>query len=113
MMATTVRPQPTASADANGAAMASVLAAGIGCFAMGLLVILNEAGLFTAPTLYAPAGGVTGRTTFAVLAWLVAWGVLHTRWKAHEIAPSRVLVPTLVLIGAGILGTFPPVWALL
>jgi hypothetical protein len=112
-MAVAVRPQSTTPAEANGAAMASALAAGVGAFAMGLFVVLNEAGLFAAPTLYGPAGGVTGRTTFATLVWLAAWGVLHARWRAREIAPGRVLVLTLVLIGVGVLETFPPLWGLL
>jgi hypothetical protein len=112
-MATAVRPQSTTLAEGNGAAMAAILAAGIGAFAMALFVILNEAGLFVAPTLYGPAGGVTGRTTFATLVWLVAWGVLHTRWRARQLAPGRVFGLTLVLVGVGVLGTFPPVWGLL
>jgi hypothetical protein len=49
-----------------------MLAAGIGAVAMGFFVILNEAGVFAAPALYGPAGGVTGRTTFATLVWLAA-----------------------------------------
>lgn len=112
-MATAVRPQSTAHAEANGAAMASALAAGVGAFAMGLFVILNEAGLFAAPTLYGPAGGVTGRTTFATLVWLATWGVLHARWRARDLAPGRVLALTLALIVVGMLGTFPPLWSLL
>ena len=112
-MATVVRPQSATRADTNGAAMASALAAGVGAFAMGLFVVLSEAGLFAAPTLYGPAGGVTGRTTFATLVWLAAWGVLHARWRAREIAPGRVLALTLVLVAAGMLGTFPPLWSLL
>ena len=51
------------------------LAAGIGAFAVGLFVLLNEMGLFAAPALYEPAGGVSGRTTFAVVAWLVVVAV--------------------------------------
>ena len=98
---------------ANGAALASFLGAGIGAFAMGFFVILNEAGMFTAPTLYAPAGGVSGRTTFAVVAWLIAWGLLHSRWKGRQMDARRVFAATLVLIGLGIVATFPPVWALL
>jgi hypothetical protein len=90
-----------------------MLAAGIGAFAMGFFVILNEAGVFAAPTLYGPAGGVTGRTTFATLVWLAAWGLLHTRWRARRIAPGRVFGLTLALIAAGILATFPPLWGLL
>ena len=55
----------TMSRATNGTAMASFLGAGVGAFAMGAIVLLNETGLFAAPTLYAPAGGVTGRTTIA------------------------------------------------
>jgi hypothetical protein len=113
IMTTAVRPQSTPPADVNGAAMAAILAAGIGAFAMAFFVILNEAGLFAAPTLYGPAGGVTGRTTFATLVWLVAWGGLHARWRAREIAPGRVFGLTLAFVGAGVLGTFPPLWGLL
>jgi len=109
MMATQTVPVQTA----NGGAMASFMAAGIGTLAMGVIVLLNEAGIFVAPTVYGPAGGVTGRTTLAAIVWLVAWGVLHNRWKAREIAPGRVFPVTLVLVGLGVLATFPPVWRLL
>jgi hypothetical protein len=97
----------------NGTAVASFLAAGVGAFAMGAIVLLNEAGLFAAPSLYAPAGAVSGRTTIATIVWLVSWGVLHYRWKAREIAPARVYPVTLILMALGVLGTFPPVWGLL
>ena len=97
----------------NGAAMAAYLSAGIGAFAMGLVVVLNEAGVFAAPSVYAPAGGVSGRTTLATIVWLVAWGVLHNRLKARPIDANRILAVTLVLIALGVLGTFPPVWLLL
>ncbi len=53
---------------------------------MGVIVLLNEAGIFAVPALYAPAGGVSGRTTLATVVWLVAWGLLHYRWKGREIA---------------------------
>ena len=98
---------------ANGAALAAFLGAGIGAFAMGFFVLLTEAHIYSAPTLYAPAGGVSGRTTFAAAAWLIAWFVLHFRWKGRQIESRRVWAATLVLIGLGILATFPPVWGLL
>ena len=101
------------SREVNGGAMAAFLGGGIGAFAMGAVVLLNEAGIFAAPALYAPAGGVSGRTTLATIVWLIAWAVLHYRWKAREIAPGRVGAVTLVLIALGVLGTFPPVWGLL
>ena len=104
---------PADGAPANGAALAAFLAAGTGVFAMGLVVILNELGLFPMPALYAPAGGVSSRTAAAVVIWLIAWAVLHQRWKGRWIEPRRVRTPTLLLVAAGLLLTFPPVWGLL
>ena len=97
----------------NGAAMAAYLSSGIGAFAMGLIVVLNEAGVFAVPSVYAPAGGVSGRTTLATVVWLVAWSVLHNRWKARSVDANRILGVTLTLIALGVLGTFPPLWQLL
>lgn len=99
--------------SANGSAMAAVAAAGVGAFAVGAFVILNESGLFAAPTLYGPAGGVSGRTTLAAVTWLIAWVFLHRRWRARDVPTRRVLVGTLVLIALGLLATFPPVWSVL
>jgi hypothetical protein len=98
---------------ANGAALASFLAAGIGAFAVGFIVILNEASLFAAPALYAPAGGVSGRTTLAAALWLLGWAVLHSRWKNRQIESRGVQLLSLILIGLGIVLTLPPVWRFL
>ncbi len=95
---------------ANGAALASFLGAGIGAFAVGLFVVVNEAGLFAAPALYGPAGGVSGRTTFAAATWLIAWAVLHRQWKDRQFESNRVFAATLVLIALGFVLSFPPVW---
>ena len=102
----------TATSISNGAALAAFLGAGIGSFALGLIVMLNAAGLLAVPGIYGPAGGVTGRTTLAVSIWLIAWAVLHFRWRSRDIPPRRVQILTLVLIALGILLTFPPLWAL-
>lgn len=97
----------------NGGALAAVLAAGIGAFAMGLFVIANEAGIFVAPSLYGPSGGLSGRSTFAVVTWLVVWAVLHARWRTRDVATGRVFAWALALVGLGVVMAFPPVWALL
>ena len=91
--------------------MAAVLASGVGSLAMGVFVLLNEAGLYAAPALYGPAGGVSGRTTFAVIFWLLAWGTLHMRWRSRDVAPGPVLAWTVVLVALALIATFPPVWA--
>lgn len=103
----------TRSGATNGAATAAIVAAGIGAFAMGAVVLLAEAGLWSAPVLYGPAGGLSGRTTVAVVVWLAAWALLHTRWRRRDIDLARALSVTLALIVLGVLGTFPPVWQLL
>jgi hypothetical protein len=108
------KPLPHAAGDPpNGAALAAFVASGIGAFAVGLFVILNEAAVFTAPTLYGPAGGVSGRTSFAVGVWLIAWAILHRKWVGERIDGRAPWILTLVLIGLGVIATFPPVWALL
>jgi hypothetical protein len=112
-MATVSRSDSPALADTNGAAMAAVLAAGIGSVAMGAVVLLNEAGLVAAPALYGPAGGVTGRTTLATVVWLLVWRVLHGRWRSRDVAAGTVFRWTVVLVALGILATFPPLWGLL
>ena len=109
-------PDPRSSAEAaaggDGPLWAAILASGIGAFAMGFVVILNEAGIFAAPSLYGPSGGVSGRTTIAVIVWLVAWAVLHRRWRNRSVGARRVRAITLLLIGLGLVASFPPVWAI-
>ena len=97
----------------NGAGLAAYLAATIGAFGMGLVVILNEAGIYAAPALYGPAGGVSGRTTFAAVFWLVAWAVLHRRWRARQIESRNVFRLGAALLIVGLALTFPPLWGLL
>lgn len=97
----------------DGASLAAVMAAGIGALAVGLFVIVNEAGVYAAPSIYGPAGGLSGRSTFAVITWLVAWAVLHRRWKASSPDTGTVLRWTLILTVIGVVLCFPPVWGVL
>lgn len=97
----------------NGAAMAAIVAAGVGTFAVGAVVLLAETGLWSAPSLYGPVGGLSGRTTVATAVWLLSWGALHARLRRHEINSTRAFVTTILLIVIGVLATFPPLWQLL
>lgn len=98
--------------SARGASLAAVMAAGIGALAMGLFVIANEAGVYSAPSIYGPAGGLSGRSTFAVITWLMAWLILHRRWKSSSPDSGTVLRWTLILTLIGVVLCFPPVWGL-
>jgi hypothetical protein len=98
----------------NGPAAAAVLAAGIGCFALGLLTVLSTAFTPLANVLqfYQPTGPLTGVSTLAVVIWLIAWLVYHRLWRQKQMRFTTVLVVTLVLIILGVIGTFPPFYNL-
>lgn len=96
----------------NGPALAAILAAGIGCAVLGIVTLWAEASApFKALMLWwPPAGPLTGKTTVAVIAWLVSWIGLHLRWRHLEMSYTKVWTWTLVLIALGWIGTFPPVF---
>jgi multisubunit Na+/H+ antiporter MnhG subunit len=97
----------------NGAALAAFLAAAIGAFALGFIVLLGAAGIYSAPSLYGPAGGVSGRTTLAIVAWIIAWAILHNRWKNRQVDVGPVRTAIVLLLIISLVATFPPVWELL
>jgi hypothetical protein len=52
-------------------------------------------------------GPLSGKVLMAVLVWLVTWAVLHLALRNRPYETRRALVISLVLIGLGVLGTFP------
>jgi hypothetical protein len=105
-------PEPTSPAAPIGPAAAAILAAGIGCLALGLIVPLAEAipALKSALNWWNPAGPLVGKTLVPVLIWLVAWVGLHLAWQEREVDFGKIWKLTLVLIAIGFIGTFPPVF---
>jgi hypothetical protein len=93
----------------SGEAAAALLAAGIGSFALGLVTPLAAGSQAISNVLkFAPAAGpLSGKTTVAVVVWLVAWGVLHLLWRNKQVNFVRVFIVSLVFVGLGVLGTFP------
>ena len=94
----------------NGPAAAAHLAAGLGCLTMGLLTWLGawQAGIDQALALFEPVGPLSGKSSGAVLVWLLSWTVLHIAWRSRTVSFGGVLVLTLALVGLGFAGTFPP-----
>jgi len=94
----------------NGPAAAAILASGIGSLTLGLVTTLAQANTLirSALNLYDPAGPLSGKTTVAVVIWLVAWVVIHQLWKNGHVNFTRIYIATLILIALGLLGTFPP-----
>ena len=114
------RPEETATEEAapdlepNGGIVAAVVAAGVGCAALGVCTVAAAAysSFSDFLTLYAPAGPLTGKATVATLVYLIAWVNLHARLRDRELRTFRAFLLTMALLGIGLIGTFPPVYQL-
>ena len=93
----------------NGLVVAAMLAAGIGCFFLGLTTSLAQGSKAIGGMLnfYDPVGPLGGKTIVAVVVWLIAWGVLASKWKDQSADFGKIYKVTLILVGLGLLGTFP------
>lgn len=99
----------------NGAGAAALLAAGIGCAALGALTFLAGAfgGLKGLLNIYNPAGPLSGVTTLAIFIWLAAWFVLARTWEGRDLPLTRIGIASFALLAIGFALTFPPAAALL
>ena len=102
---------PNARAMTNGAGAAAVLAAGIGSFLVAVFAILADqvASIKSLMNFYKPTGPLSGVTTCAIVAWLVAWALLHRRWNWRNVAAGRITAAAFVLLFLALLLTFPPI----
>jgi len=93
----------------EGPISAAIIAAGVGALALGVLTTLASASSRVADWLdWSDAvGPLSGKTTVAVIVWLIAWVILHFVYRARALETRRALVVSLVLIALGVLGTFP------
>jgi hypothetical protein len=88
------------------------VSAGIGSLVLGVLTtgaVLSE-GLREALTMSEAVGPLSGKTTHAVLVWLVSWLGLHLAWRKRDIDTRAASLACLVLVALGIVFTFPPVF---
>ena len=100
---------------ANGPAAAAILAAGIGCFAVGLFALAGDAFPAAAKffTFYKPTGALSGVTTSAIVVWLLSWFALSRQWGTKSVALGRVILVSSVLLALSLMLTFPPFMDLL
>lgn len=96
----------------SGPAAAAILSAGIGVGVYGVITFIAQVfrPFGAAITIYGPAGPLTGKTTLAVVIWLLAWAVLHFLWRKQNIDVKYVFVLALVFMAVGFIGLFPPVF---
>ncbi len=93
----------------EGPIAAAIIAGGIGAAALGVVTTLAEASQSVKDWLQwsDAVGPLSGKTIMAVLVWLVAWAILHVTLRSRPYETRRALVVSLILIGLGVLGTFP------
>jgi hypothetical protein len=98
----------------NGRAAAALLAGGIGCGFLGVIVFLSEvvAPVGTALNWMNPVGPLSGKVITTIVVFLLSWVGLHFAWKNKDVNFGRIVIFAFVLLAVGILGTFPPVWHL-
>ncbi len=104
-----------ASNTPDGGSWAAVLAASIGCAAVGIFTDLAEGSkAFSAALSFSKAvGDLSGKTTLGIACWLVAWGILHLRWRRRDLAaPGRVATLAIVLMLIALITVFPPFFGL-
>jgi hypothetical protein len=94
----------------NGPGAAAILAAGIGCAAMGILAFAGDASDTIGKLLnfYNPTGTLSGVTTLTIVIWLAAWFILSRMWAHSTVALAKVNLVAFALLLVGFLLTFPP-----
>jgi hypothetical protein len=99
----------------NGPGAAAILAAGIGCAAVGILAFAGDASDTIGKLLnfYNPTGTLSGVTTLAIIIWLIAWLALGRTWKTKTVDANKINILSFVLLAVGFFLTFPPFMDLL
>jgi len=96
----------------DGAAAAALLAAVIGIFVLALMIVLAEANEDFSNWLKwdNEVGPLSGKSSLGLIAWAVAWPVLHLLlYRRDRVLPAASAI-SLVLFVAAMVLMFPPVF---
>jgi hypothetical protein len=96
----------------DGPPAASLIAAGVGAVVLGLFVTLAEASTGIKDWLQwnDRVGPLSGKTILATLAYFVAFAILGFAWRGRSFPLRSIMLATAVLVGLGLLFTFPPIF---
>jgi hypothetical protein len=89
--------------------MAAILSSGVGVAVLGVFttVAAASADFANLMRLNAAVGPLSGKTTYAVVAFVLSWLVSGIVLRRRDVNEGWFLVATFVLIAIGVLGTFP------
>ena len=98
----------------NGPVVAALIAGGLGSATNGLMTVLAEASpsINDALNWWNPAGPLTGKALVGVTAFFASWIVLHVIFRGRNVTFAPAATIALILLGLGLLGTFPPFFAI-
>lgn len=100
----------------NGPVAAALLAGGIGCAVLGVVTTINQVIPSSAFSKwlnwYKPVGALAGKSSLAMITFLLAWVVLGWLWRRKELRFGRISVISFILLAVGLIGTFPAFWLL-
>jgi hypothetical protein len=93
---------------------AALIASGIGSLVLGLTVVGAEASESIRDALIwsDSVGPLSGKTGVAVIAFVLSWLGLHYALKNARLPLMTSFIITLLLVGLGLLLTFPPIFEL-
>jgi hypothetical protein len=103
-----------APAIPNGPVAAAMLATGIGAFVLGLFTVLGEAseGVHDFLEWSERVGPLSGVTSLAVIAFVLAWGGLYAGLRDRDLPWRPLIVATVVLLAIALVFTYPPFFQL-
>ena len=101
----------------TGPVAAALLAGGIGSAVLGLVTLIYElddkSAFSKSMTWNKSVGGLSGKSSLGIIAFFLAWVILHFVWKDKDTNFARISSISIALLVVGLLGTFPPFWNLL
>lgn len=94
----------------SGMAVASILSACLGCFTIGLMIVISEASAKFSDWLnwWTPGGPLIGKAGMGVIVWLVSWALLSLLWAKKEVKVKKLIIYAFALLFLGFLFSFPP-----
>lgn len=97
----------------DGPAAAAMISAGIGILTLGVLTTLAVISTGVKDFLAwwqwdQGVGPLAGKTTIAVVVWLVSWAILYLVWRNKDVDLKKAFYIGLALGIIGAIGMFPP-----